>query len=402
MAQELPVITFALTPAKHNDGILDYGSTEGRKLYLSSITALPIKIDVTPHQTLMLLTEMSRKSYDNGWGQLWKIPCVYDANGDVTLTRDLLMEHGMITFKQVQDHAASYAATSTRMAQNGLACYTCLSDSLTPEGRTKLLADSNKVKVTDQAIANGPLLLKLILDRATTTTRSTLTLLFQRVNALDALMERGGSDVEKFNEDVKVIVLQIQERGAKVEDENLMVNLFRAYLSVNDSVFHRYMEIQKDNYNDGVRDLSPNKLMELAGNKYKSLLEEDIWQAPTARDKEIIALRAQVAELKTVPSTKGNSKDAEPKKKKGAGNKKADKWAWKTVPPKTGEAHTKKFGDKTYHWCPKHESWTVHTPEQCSKPAASDETTSVSTQSLQLNTALMSIMEDVQDEDEEE
>ena len=70
MAQELPVITFALTPAKHNDGILDYGSTEGRKLYLSSITALPIKIDVTPHQTLMLLTEMSRKSYNDGWEHL--------------------------------------------------------------------------------------------------------------------------------------------------------------------------------------------------------------------------------------------------------------------------------------------------------------------------------------------
>ena len=61
-------VTFALTPAKHNDGILDYGSVEGRKLYTTATAALTIKIDVSPHQTLMLLTEMSRKSYDNGWG----------------------------------------------------------------------------------------------------------------------------------------------------------------------------------------------------------------------------------------------------------------------------------------------------------------------------------------------
>ena len=302
MAQPAPQVIFALTPAKHNDGILDYGSTEGRKLYLSATAALPIKIDVTPHQTLMLLTEMSRKSYDNGWGNLWQIPCQFDATGAVTLTRDLLVEHGMITFQQVREYALTYAATSTRMAQNGLACYTCLAESLSSDGRTKLLADFSQVKVTDQAIANGPLLLKLILDRATTTTRSTLTLLFQRINMLDNLMEKLGSDVEKFNESVKVIVLQIQERGTRVEDENLMVNLFRAYLSVSDAVFHRYMEIQKDDYNDGVRDLSPIKLMELAGNKYKSLVEEDVWQAPTASDKEIIALRAQVAELKTTPA----------------------------------------------------------------------------------------------------
>lgn len=397
MAQPAPQVIFALTPAKHNDGILDYGSTEGRKLYLSATAALPIKIDVTPHQTLMLLTEMSRKSYDNGWGNLWQIPCQFDATGAVTLTRDLLVEHGMITFQQVREYAITYAATSTRMAQNGLACYTCLAESLSSDGRTKLLADFSQVKVTDQAIANGPLLLKLILDRATTTTRSTLTLLFQRINMLDNLMEKLGSDVEKFNESVKVIVLQIQERGTRVEDENLMVNLFRAYLSVSDAVFHRYMEIQKDDYNDGVRDLSPIQLMELAGNKYKSLVEEDVWQAPTASDKEIIALRAQVAELKTTPAP--TVKESESKKKKAA--KKGDKYAWKLVPPKTGEPKQKKVNEKTYHWCLKHEAWTLHSPDNCNKRDTAAETPQ-SQQSLQLNTALMSIMEDVQDEDNEE
>ena len=157
------------------------------------------------------------------------------------------------------------------------------------------------------------------------------------------------------------------------------------------------MEIQKDDYNDGVRDLSPIKLMELAGNKYKSLVEEDVWQAPTASDKEIIALRAQVAELKTTPAP--TVKESESKKKKAA--KKGDKYAWKLVPPKTGEPKQKKVNEKTYHWCLKHEAWTLHSPENCNKRDTAAETPQ-SQQSLQLNTALMSIMEDVQDEDNEE
>ena len=394
-------VTFSLTPAKHNDGILNYGSVEGRKLYTTATAALTIKIDVSPHQTLMLLTEMSRKSYDNGWGDLWQIPCKFDANGAVVQTYDLLQEHGMVTFKQAHDFAATYANTPTRMAQNGLACYTCLSESLSPEGRTKLLADLKKVQVTNQCISNGPLLLKLILDRATTTTRSTLTLLFQRINSLDSLMEKTTNDVEKFNESVKIIILQIHERGARVEDENLMVNLFRAYLSVSDVIFHRYLEIQKDDYNDGKTDLSPEKLMELAGNKYKSLVEEDMWQAPTASDKEIVALCAQIESLKSHsnPSKKEKTPD---KKKKFDKKKESDKYAWKTVAPKTGEPIKKTVGDKLYHWCPKHSAWTLHTPDQCNKKIDSTvDTPAPSAQQLQLQTALMSIMEDTQEDDDD-
>jgi hypothetical protein len=324
-AQQAVAAGFSLTPAMHTIGILDYGSVEGCKLYAKATAALSIKIDVTPQQTLILLTEMSQKSYDNGWGDLWQIPCKHDANGAVVQTYNLLKEHDMISFKQAHNFAETYAATPTRMAQNGLACYTCLSESLSPEGRIKLLTDLTKVQITNQSIPNGPLLLKLILDRATTSTRSTLTLLFQRINSLDSLMENATNNVEKFNESVKIIILQIHERGAKVEDENLMGNLFRAYLSVSDEVFHRYLEIKKDDYNDGKTDLSPVNLMKLAGNKYKSLVEEDMWQAPTAIDKEIIALRAQIESLKS-PTNSGKKEKAPEKKKKFEKKKESNKY----------------------------------------------------------------------------
>ena len=46
------------------------------------------------------------------------------------------------------------------------------------------------------------------------------------------------------------------------------------------------------------------------------------------------------------------------------------------MPPKEGEKQTRVFGkkdhagfgaDKTYHWCPHHLMWCIHTPAQCTK-----------------------------------
>jgi hypothetical protein len=133
-----------------------------------------------------------------------------------------------------------------------------------------------------------------------------------------------------------------------------------------------------------------------------------MWQAPTASDKEIIALRAQIASLKSPtnpgksPTNPGKKEKVPDKKKKFEKKKESTSYAWKTVAPKTGEPVKKTVGEKTYHWCVKHSAWTLHTPEQCNKVIAPTETTPPpSGQQLQLQTALMSIMEDTQEEDDD-
>ena len=39
-------------------------------------------------------------------------------------------------------------------------------------------------------------------------------------------------------------------------------------------------------------------------------------------------------------------------------------YAWKDVPPKTGDPETKEFKGKTYNWCTNHEhpQWSLHSP----------------------------------------
>jgi hypothetical protein len=47
------------------------------------------------------------------------------------------------------------------------------------------------------------------------------------------------------------------------------------------------------------------------------------------------------------------------------------KYAWKRMPPKSGEPSTKRvYSDgkqKTYHWYPHHNQWTIHAPADCKR-----------------------------------
>jgi hypothetical protein len=79
-------------------------------------------------------------------------------------------------------------------------------------------------------------------------------------------------------------------------------------------------------------------------------------------DKErIVALESTIAVLQADKRKDGpNSEDRQPKRTK----EREDKYAWKKVPPKAGKPTKFMRNKKTYHWCPKHSAWTIHTPEE--------------------------------------
>jgi hypothetical protein len=91
---------------------------------------------------------------------------------------------------------------------------------------------------------------------------------------------------------------------------------------------------------------------------YHRRLLEGTWNPKLARtDKEqIIALEAKILELAS------NSPNSEKSEK---GDKNANKWAWKKVPPCSGQPHSMKQNKKEYHWCPKHKLWCIHHPDEC-------------------------------------
>jgi hypothetical protein len=231
-------------------------------------------------------------------------------------------------------------------------------------------------------------------------------------------MKKMGNNVEKFNDYVKLQMNDLSARGSFIDDAYIVTNLFLAYLSVDDKTFHAYVTKQQDDYNDNVRDFNVQSLMDLALNKYKTLVEAEKWEAPTA-DSQIVALTARLSNLENKKGSATKKKESgDPKKKK---KKPADeatkrqndkKWAWKTKAPKGKDSKTKKVEGKIYHWCPKHVAWTLHSPADCRKGVSSDNASNnpnnssadgnsnsnPSAKILKLSNALVSIIEDDDDE----
>ena len=81
----------------------------------------------------------------------------------------------------------------------------------------------------------------------------------------------------KLNKYIKQLLTNLNARGEVTND--LLVNLFKAYLAVNDKEFFGYNDAKKDGYVEG-KEFTPDELMNLAANKFKLLKESGKWEAP--------------------------------------------------------------------------------------------------------------------------
>ena len=174
-------------------------------------------------------------------------------------------------------------------------------------------------------------------------------------------------------------------RGAAVDDSELILQLFRAYGVVADAKFNTYIEQVRNSYEDQERNVSPDKLMQLALNKYRTLKLRGDWTQPTSEAKQLQALTAQIQALKDkalkLGAKKGAGKGKKPfnndnkggKGKKGKQGKKDkgenDKWAWLSIPPKDGEPQVKTVDDVEWYFCTFHNKWQKHTTEECKAKA---------------------------------
>jgi hypothetical protein len=113
-----------------------------------------------------------------------------------------------------------------------------------------------------------------------------------------------------------------------------MINLFKGYQSASDREFVRYIKQKRDAYDDG-GDIQPEALMTLALNKYETLLKQDMWNAKSQEQEQIVALTAELGKIKDVnlqlaqslskKQSKSSDKSKPDKKKDSKGKDKSNK-----------------------------------------------------------------------------
>jgi hypothetical protein len=166
-------------------------------------------------------------------------------------------------------------------------------------------------------------------------------------------------DIEKFHMYVNTLTNALDSYGQTYPE--LIVNLFKAYETIEDAKFSHFVQYTEYGYTANPETYNVRTLMNAIENHYRTRLEAGTWPKSTA-DKEgipnIAALHAEVQAMKVTQSGGSQSKDAKAKARE-------EKYAWKKVAPKEGESKTKPFEDRTYHWCGKHKFWTIHTEAEC-------------------------------------
>jgi hypothetical protein len=307
------------------------------------------------------------KSQGWGWSYIFTIPVLDVATG-TTRNWNLLSHHGMIPMPSVRTHVLSYYAAPSKLAQDSFMSCQCLLNSLSLDFLKTITSESVTYHVpallaSNGAVPAGALLLKLITSNAHVDSRATVTFIRHSLRKLDAKMIQPDSNVVEFNLYVKAQVLSLAQRGETTTD--LLVNLFEGCKAADDVEFKDLLKRKENECNEGKDITVPNLMADMVA-KHRSRVLHKEWSAPTKEQEQILALSAQVQQLKSVQKATKQPKPAGVVPKKA---KKDNKWAWKDVLPKAGEATTKDFEGEQYHVnCPFHkDKWVCHTVDECSK-----------------------------------
>ena len=176
---------FARTPAQANVGILNYGSSEGMKIYNAAVAALSTKYSGNTSEMHIFLKNVNERGQSFGWQNILNVP----KDGG---TRNLVDQYGLVTLEDIRAHALIYKNALARDAQNASQMYNFLYSSLS-EDNAKLTVLSNFTNCTiitegGIQVCNGPCFMKVIIWNTTVETRSTVFHIRENLNHLEGKM----------------------------------------------------------------------------------------------------------------------------------------------------------------------------------------------------------------------
>ncbi|KAL7559545.1 hypothetical protein ACA910_005174 [Epithemia clementina (nom. ined.)] len=365
-AATAPVIpVFALGPGRSNN-VLDYSTGPDSKIFFKATAPLDEKYDGKADSFNNFLAQVKNKSRLYGW-----VPILNVADNQGIL-RDLLTSYGMMSLKNVQAHAtANYVGQQSRDMQNSEMMYHFIFDSLTPEFRTKVNLHCHDYTIG--TALDGACLLKKVIMLTFIDTRATTAYIRELLVNMPNQIVKFDYNITTFNEWVDTLVTTLSSRGEQAND--VLTYLWKTYLSVPDTKFLRYIEGHRDQYLDGSADYTPEGIMHLADNYYKTRFQTDDWRKSSGEQEEIVALNVKIMQLekKTQSSQKvvtvPNAKKAAttPTIKPNAKTSKAtvntattaSDAAWIKLKPKNSDPqqdgfHIQTVKEKQYFWCPHH------------------------------------------------
>ena len=368
--QPPPQPNFALTPYQAINGIIDYSTTEGRKYYEKATAKLNDDgFDCQADNLRAFIKDLERRAEAFGWtaqntGILNVPEDVDDLNSPV---KNLLKHYGEIDWDQIYEYDETYIQNNTRAAQDSRMLYECIMNSLTKEAKNMITIWEDDFFIG--TLPSGNLLFKVVLRESHIDTNATVSTIIARLSSLDTYIVTINSDIKKFNTYVKQQVDSLAARGQHSTD--LLANLFKGYLAASDRQFTAYIKGKQERYEEG-KIITANQLMIMAKTRYQIIVDKSEWNAPSPEETQILALKAEVNQMKSnqKKATNQTKKNDQPKNEpKNLRFQKKPKWMFEK-PKKVDLQKSREWNGATWHWCGTDtgghcEAYRIHKGNEC-------------------------------------
>ena len=374
-------VRFAFAPALAIPGLLDYSKSEHVKIFRGAIKPVSeTPFDCEADGLHQFLRDVHDRADEMGWTKgILRIGAEENEDEDDNARENLIDHYGSITLERIIETEEVNVVNQGREAQDTYMLYKCLMASLTADARKKVTIWSSQYRIGDgdDTTCGGVALLKIIIRESHLDTNATTNQIRTKLSNLDAYILTIDSDIGRFNQYVKILIQSLTARNQTTSD--LLINLFKGYGAVSDEVFRAWLLRKQDDHEEG-EELTSDELMLAAKNKFDTMKEKGIWNAPTAEEK-IIALEAKfdstVKSLNKKVSFERNKKGGSGGKKhtdeggkKGGDSKKDNDHPKKWPAPKSGDKKEASFKGHTWYWCGKDtggkcEKWRAHKPKEC-------------------------------------
>jgi hypothetical protein len=345
------------------DGVIDMDSTVGMKVFTRATAALLTLFTGSADLLETFLNELFQRAVLYGW-----ITAIFQITTTDHGVLNMLRDYSRITMAEIRAMAEIYSATlpiATRASQAAAQLHAVLQCSLSPDLLVRVIARKTEYtfEIANQTYEDGVGMLKIVFNLVATDTRAKVAMLERNLSdaGMLAKMHELEYDIIKFHLWVNEQSNGLLRRGQPLR--LLVSGLYECYKIVPDDAFATHAAQEQSKWEDSeTPDLTNEQVMNKAENKYQTILQKGEWKVKSKKDEEIIALTARTRELEDKIATMSPKKKAKldpvtPSasngKSRGATGP-GEKFEWKTIAPKDGESHEKRFEGKDYVYCPHH------------------------------------------------
>jgi hypothetical protein len=397
--QNIPNVTFALSPALTNNNVVDLSSKIGYKLYETAIMPVhPTKFDGTKSEVQVFRDHVKVKALEQGWnsgaGNIFMIP---DTSVTPNVSRDIVYRTQEVTTEQIRNFAATFINANDRATQNNAWACKSLFSSISDKLAKRVTADKKAYMAQNSDIPIAALLFKVIILKSETAGKASIQAMMEELKDLPHKIQ--GMTIDEFNEFVNDTITTIESYGETVPDTFLIDFIFQAYMNADDEVFCHHFKKEHRKYLKEESTYTSQTLLEEGEKEYNSRRYDRSrpWGALSKEQEEIVALTANLQTmqkkisqlsksrvLKQNTSTpRASDEDTDTKRRTSVTNVPN----WKLTPMYKGKKYNP--GDsimvkgKKYYFCPNHHRgehhnnkysgmWVTHKPDECnSKPDTS-------------------------------